>query len=69
MYFTKQKHETIFHWNYENLDNLKFMEALNRELIKHDDEVFHEFSILNRYAPLKKNYLTANHVTFVTKGF
>ena len=36
MYFTKQKHETIFYRNYKKIDNLNFKEALNRELMKHD---------------------------------
>ena len=29
MFFTKQKHETIFYGNYKKFDNLKFKEALN----------------------------------------
>ena len=36
MFFTKQKHETIYYRNYKKFDNLKFKEALNRELMKHD---------------------------------
>ena len=36
MFFTKQKHETIFYRNYKKFDNLKFKEALNRELMKND---------------------------------
>ena len=36
MYFTKQKHETIFYRNHKNFDNLNFKEALNRELMKLD---------------------------------
>ena len=74
MFFTKQKHETIFYRNYKKFDNLKFKEALNRELMKHDlnnidYENFHEIvlSILNAQAPLKKKYLIANHASFVTK--
>ena len=76
IFFTKQKHETIFYRNYKKFDNLKFKEALNRELMKHDltnidYEDFHEtvLSILNAHAPLKKKYLRANHATFVTKEF
>ena len=47
MYFTKQKHETIFYRNYE-----KFQEALNRELMKHDAnnidyEIIHEICAFN----------------------
>ena len=52
------------------------MEALNRELMKHDVrniyyEIFHEIvlSILNANAPLKKKQLRANHATFVTEEF
>ena len=76
MFFTKQKHETIFYRNYKKFDNLKFKEALNRELMKHDlnnidYEDFHEIvlSILNAHAPLKKKHLRANHASFVTKEF
>ena len=36
MLFPKEKHETIFYRNYKSFDNLKFKEALNRELIKYD---------------------------------
>ena len=60
MYFTKQKHKTIFYKIYKKLDNLKFNEALNRELTKHDlnntdHEIFHEIvlSVLIAHAPLK----------------
>ena len=76
MFFTKQKHETIFYRNYKKFDNLKFKEALNRELMKHDlnnidYEDFHEIvlSILNAHAPLKKKHLRANHASFVTREF
>ena len=76
MFFTKQKHETIFYRNYKKFDNLKFKEALNRELMKHDlnnidYENFHEIvlSILNAHAPLKKKHLRANHASFVTREF
>ena len=76
MYFTKQKHETIFYKNYNKFDNLKFKEALNRELMKHDlnnidYENFHEtmLSVLNAHGPLKKKHLRVNHATFLTKEF
>ena len=47
IFFTKQKHETIFYRNYKKFDNPKFKEALNRELVKYDlnnidHENFHE---------------------------
>ena len=58
MYFTKQKHETIFYRNYKKFDSLKFKEARNTELMKHDVntidyEIFYEIvlSILNAHAP------------------
>ena len=76
MYFTKQKHETLSYRNYKKFDNLKFKEALTRELIKHDAnnidyKLFHEIvlSILNAHAHLKKKHLRVNHATFVTKEF
>ena len=34
MYFTKQKHEKTLSRDYKKLDNLKFKEAQNRELMK-----------------------------------
>ena len=74
MLFTKQKYETVFYRNYKKFDKLKFKEALNRELMKHDlnnidYEDFHEImlSILNAHALLKKKHLRANHASFVTK--
>ena len=70
MFFTKQKHETIFYRNH------KFKAALNRELMKHDlnnigYKDFHEIVllILNAHAPLKKKHLRANHASFVTREF
>ena len=76
MFFTKPKHETLFYRNYKKFDKLKFKEALNRELMKHDlnnidYENFHEnrLSILNAHASLKKKHLRANHASFVTKEF
>ena len=61
MFFSKQKHETVFFRNYKKFDNSSFREALNSELlechlnnIKYD--TFQEiiFSLLNVNAPLKK---------------
>ena len=76
MYFTKQKHKTIFYSSYKKFDNLELKEALNRELMKHDVknidyEIIHEIVllILSADSPLKKKHLTANHATFVTKEF
>ena len=76
MYFTRQRHETIFYRNYKKTDNLKFKEALNGELIKHDVnnvdyEIFHEIelSILNAHVPIKKKHLRANHAIFGTKEY
>ena len=74
MFFSKQKHETVFFRNYKKFDNSAFREALNRELIKYDlnnieYDTFQEIivSLLNVYAPLKKKYLRTNHASFVTK--
>ena len=74
MFFSKQKHETIFFRNYKKFDNAAFREALNRELLKYDlnnieHDTFQEIivSLPNVYAPLKKKYLRANHASFVTK--
>ena len=74
--FAKQKHETIFYRNCKKFDNLKFKEALNRELMKHDVnntdyEFFHGIvlTILNEHAPLKKKHLRANHANFINKRF
>ena len=60
----------------KKFDNLKFKEALNRELTKHDlnnidYEHFPEIvlSILNAHASLKKKHLKENHTSFVTREF
>ena len=73
MFFSKQKHKTVFFRNYKKFNNSAFREALNRELLKFDlnnieYDIFQEIivSLLNVYAPLKK-YLRANHSSFVTK--
>ena len=74
MFFSKQKHETVFFRNYKKFDNSAFREALSRELLKYDlsnieYDTFQEIivSLLTIYAPLKKKYLRANHARFVTK--
>ena len=66
----------FFYRNYKKFDNLKFKEALDRELVKHDlnnigYENFREIvlSILNAYAPLKKKHVRANHASFMTSEF
>ena len=74
MFFSKQKHETVFFRNYKKFDNSAFREALNRELLKYDlsnieYDTFQESIVflLNVYAPLKKKYLRENHASFMTK--
>ena len=59
MFFSKQKHETVFFRNYKKFDNSAFREALNRELLEYDlnnieCDTFQEIivSLLNVYAPL-----------------
>ena len=73
MFFSKQKHETVFFRNYKKFNNSAFREALNRELLKYDlnnieYDTFQEIilSLLNVYAPLYA-YLRGNHASFVTK--
>ena len=63
MFFTKQKHETVFYRNYKKL--------MNHDLNNIDYKNFHDIvlSILNAHAPLKKKHLRTNHASFVTKGF
>ena len=57
-----------YHLIWWNLPITSLVEALNRELTKHDVsntdyEIFHEtrLSIHNAHAPLKKKHLRANH--------
>ena len=75
MFFTKKK-QTIFYMNLKKSDNLKFKEALNRELMKHDlNNIDYEnflkigLSILDAHASVKKKHLRANHASFVTSEF
>ena len=74
MFFSKQKHETVFFRNYKKFYNSTFREALNRDLPKYDlnnieYDTFQEIIVflLNVYAALKKKHLRANHAIFVTK--
>ena len=74
MFFSKQKHDTVFFRNYKKFDNSVFREALNRELLKYDlnnieYDTFQEIivSLLNVYAPLKKKYLSKS-CKFCDKG-
>ena len=74
MFFSKQKHETVFFRNYKKFDNSALREALNREILKYDlnnieYDTFQEIVVflLNISAPLKKKYLRANNASFVTK--
>ena len=74
MFFSKQKHETVFFRNYKKFYNSTFREALNRDLPKYDlnnieYDTFQEIIVflLNVFASLKKKHLRANHAIFVTK--
>ena len=74
MFFSKQKHETVFFRNYKKFYNSTFREALNRDLTKYDlnnieYDTFQEIIVflLNVFASLKKKHLRANHAIFVTK--
>ena len=73
MFFSKQKHETVFFRNYKKFDNSAFREVLNRDILKYDlnnieYDAFQEITVspLNVYTPLKKKYLRANHACFAT---
>ena len=74
MFFSKQKHETVFFQNYKKFDNSACRKALNRELPKYDlnnieYDTFQEIivSLLNVYTPLNKKYVRGNHSSLVTK--
>ena len=74
MFFSKQKHETVFFQNYKKFDNSAFRKALNRELPKYDlnnieYDTFQEIivSLLNVSTPLKKKYVRANHSSLMTE--
>ena len=60
----------------KSFDNLKFKEAVNRELMKHDvNNIDYEIvnyivlSIPNGHTPFETKHLRTNHTTFVTKEF
>ena len=75
MFFSKQKHGTVFFRNYKKFDNPAFREALNRKLRKYDlnnieYDTFQEIivSLLKVYAPLKKKYLVIYCLCHKDKG-
>ena len=75
MFFSKQKHDTVFFRNYKKFDNSAFREALNRELLKYDlnnieYDTFQEIivSLLNAYTPLKKKISQSKSCKFGNKG-
>ena len=76
MFFSKQKHETVFFRNYKKFDTSAFREALNRELIKYDLKyieyyTFQEIivSLLNIYVYIfKENISQSKSCKFCDKG-
>ena len=72
MFYTKQKHNTVFYRNYNEFDSKNLRTKLQNELIKLDINFiefqnFHNIllSVLNENTPL--TYLRANNTSFITK--
>ena len=73
-YYPKQKPKVVFYRKYKNFRNDLFRSELENELSNYDinnieyDIFLGTFlKILDKYAPMKKKYLRANHATFMTK--
>ena len=64
MFYTKQKHDTVFYRSYKTFDSKKSRTNLENELMKFDVNSI-EFqtidnlllSVLNEYAPFKQKHL------------
>ena len=73
-HFPKQKPKVVIHRQYKNFRNDYFRIELENALLKYDinnidyDNFIKTFlTVLDKHAPIKKKYLTANHANFVTK--
>ena len=73
-HFPKQKPRVVIHRQYKNFRNDYFRIELENALLKYDinnidyDNFIKTFlTVLDKHAPIKKKYLTANHANFVTK--
>ena len=72
--FPKQKPKVLIHRQYNNFRNDNFRFKLENALLKYDfnkidyDNFIEAFlTLLDKHAPLKKKYLKATHVNFVTE--
>ena len=73
-HFPKQKPRAVIHPQYRNFRNDYFRIELESALLKYDfnnidyDNFIKTFlTVLTKHAPIKKKYLKANHINFVTK--
>ena len=73
-HFPKQKPRVVIHRQYKNFRNDYFRIELENALLKYDfnnidyDNFIKTFlTVLAKHAPIKKKYLKANHINFVTK--
>ena len=73
-HFPKRKPKVFIQWQYKNLRNHCFRIEFENALLKCDfndidyDNFIKTFlTVLDKLAPIKKNYLRANHANFMTK--
>ena len=73
-HFPKQKPRVVIHRQYKNFRNDYFRIELENALLKYDfnnidyDNFIKTFlTVSDKYAPIKKKYLRANHANIVTK--
>ena len=70
--FCKSKPKEITYRNFKNFEEESFNQELRNNLINNNIESYKFFEkvflgTLNKYAPLKKKYVRANHVPYVAK--
>ena len=69
--FPKEKPKEIIYRNFKNFDlnNFKNDIRTNMQLVDNYDGFEKEFlKVLNNHAPLKKKFIRANHVPYMTKA-
>ena len=74
-YFPKLKPKVVNYRDYRKFHNEEFRALLDNEILKHDinNMEYQHFlnifiEVLNKHAPMKQKYLTANHGRFMTKN-
>ena len=74
-YFPKLKPTVVNYRDYRNFRNEEFRAQLDNEILKQDinNMEYQHFlnifiEVLNKHAPMKQKYLTANHGRFMTKN-